>query len=87
MEATLRVVVVESRVELVRPVAPAASDDQHDLGAGLAEDRHDLGQIWPPLLSLKVRHTLREDCGGVILDRPQDAAQPTAGDPTPGAIA
>jgi len=45
MEAKLIAVVVEGRVELVRPVDPAAIDDHHDLFADCAESRHDLMNI------------------------------------------
>ena len=86
MEAKLIVVVVESRVELVRSVDPAAIDDHHDLFAGFAEDRHHLVHILTQLLGIKVRHNFIEDFGGAILDRPQDAEQHAAGDPAPGAI-
>jgi hypothetical protein len=87
MAAKRIVVVVESGVELVRPVDPAAIDDHHDLCAGCAEGRHDLVQILPQLLGIQGRHNFREDVGGAILDRPQDAEQSTAGAPAPGAIA
>jgi hypothetical protein len=86
MEAKLLVVVVERCVELVRSVDPAAIDDHHDLFAGCAEDRHHLVHIVPQLLGIKVRHNFREDFGGAILDRPQDAEQHPAGDPAPRAI-
>jgi hypothetical protein len=87
MEAKLAVVVVEGRVELVRPMDPAAIDDHHDLFASFAEGRHDLMDILAQLLGIKVRHDFREDFGGAILDRPNDTEQHPAGDPTPGAIA
>ena len=87
MEAKRIVVVVESGVELVRPVDPAAIDDHHDLFAGFAEDRHHLVPILPQLLGIKVRHNFREDFGGAILHRPNDTEQDAAGDPAPGAIA
>jgi hypothetical protein len=87
MEAKLAVVVVEGRVELVRPMDPTAIDDQHDLCAGLAEGRHHLMEILAPLLGLKVRHDFLEDFGGTILDRPNDTEQHPAGDTAPGAIA
>ena len=87
MEAKRIAVVVERCVELVRPVAPAAIDDQHDFFAGFAENRHHLVNILTQLLGIKVRHNVREDFGGAILHRPQDAEQHTAGDPAPGAIA
>src|SRR5262245_51317289 len=53
MEAKLAVVVVECRVELVRPMAPATVDDHHALFAGCAKGRHHLMAIWAPLLGLK----------------------------------
>ena len=56
MEAKRIVVVVESCVELVRPVDPTAIDDHHDLFAGFAEYRHHLVHILTQLLGIKVRH-------------------------------
>ena len=87
MEAQLIAVVGEGRVELVRPVDPAAIDDHHDLFAAFAESRQDLMQILAELLSIKVGHDFREDFGGAILDRPNDTEQHAAGDAAPGAIA
>src|SRR5438270_13925448 len=86
MEAKLLVVVVESCVELVRPVDPAAIDDHHDLCAGFAEDRHHLVHRVTQRLGIKVRHSFREDFGGAILDGADDTEQHTAGDTAPGAI-
>ena len=40
VEAPLAVVVVEGRVELMRPVAPTAVDDQHHCLARFAADCH-----------------------------------------------
>jgi hypothetical protein len=45
MEAKLIAVVVEGRVQLVRPVDPPAIDDHHDLFIAFAESRHDLMNI------------------------------------------
>ena len=45
MEAQLAVVVIESRVELVRPVDPAPLDDHHDLFPDFAEGGHHLMPI------------------------------------------
>ena len=45
MEASLAVVVVECRVELVGPMDPAAIHDHHDVFAGCAEGGHDLMEI------------------------------------------
>ena len=87
MEAQLAVVVVEGRVELVRPMDPAAIDDHHDLFAGFAEGGHHLMEILAQLLGIKVGHDFIEDFGGPILDRANDTEQHAAGDAAPGAIA
>jgi len=86
MEAKRAVVMVEGRVELVRPMDPAAIDDHHDLFAGFAEDRHHLVNILAQLLSIKVRHDFREDFGGAVLDRPKDTEQDAARHTAPRAI-
>src|SRR5262245_51066806 len=87
MAAKRLVVGVERGSELVRPVAPAALDAHHALLVRCAAACHHWVQILSQLLGLKVRHNFRADCGSPILDCPQDAAQPTARDPAPGAIA
>src|SRR6266568_2651421 len=87
MEAKLIAVVVEGRVELVRPMDPTAIDDHHDLFADCAERRHDLMNILAELLRIKVRHNFVEDFGGPILHGAKHAEQHAAGDPAPGAIA
>src|SRR5437879_13570568 len=87
MEAKLVMIVLKGRVQLVRPMDPAAIDDHHDLCAGFAEGRHDLMDILAQLLRIKVRDDRREDLGGPILDRPKDTEQHPAGDTAPGAIA
>jgi hypothetical protein len=46
MEAHLAVVVVEGRVELVRPMDAAAIHDHHDVFASFAEGGHHLMEIW-----------------------------------------
>ena len=86
MEAQLAVIVLQGRVELVRPMNPAAVDDHHDLFASFAEGRHDLMEILAQLLGIKVRHDFIEDFGGPILDCPNDTEQHAAGDTAPGAI-
>src|SRR5262245_19669605 len=86
MEAQLAVIVLQGRVELVRPMNPAAVDDHHDLFASFAEGRHDLMEILAQLLGIKVRHDFIEDFGGPILDGPNDTEQHAAGDTAPGAI-
>src|SRR6266700_61628 len=85
MEAKLAMVVVECRVELMRPMDAAAIDDHHDLFASFAEGRHDLMDILAQLLGIKVRHDFIEDFGGTILDRPNDTQQHAARDTAPGA--
>jgi len=72
MEAKRAGVVVEGRVEFVRPMDPAPIDDHHDLFPGFAEDRHDLMEILTQLLGIKMGHDLIENCGGPILDRADD---------------
>ena len=86
MEAKRAVVVLEGRVELVRPMDPAAIDDHHDLFPGLAEGRHHLMKILAQLLGIKVRHNCIEDFGGAILDRPNDTEQYAARHTAPRAI-
>jgi hypothetical protein len=45
MEASLAVVVVEGRIELVGPMAAAAIHDHHDVCAGFTKGGHDLMEI------------------------------------------
>src|SRR5439155_17898494 len=87
MEAQLSMVVVESRVELVRSMDPTTIDDHHHLFLGFAEGRHDLMEIVAQFLGVKMRDNFVEDFGGAILDRANDTEQHPAGDPAPGAIA
>src|SRR5213595_3845355 len=87
MKAKLLAVVLEGRVELVRPMDPAPIDDHHDLFPGCAEGRHDLMAILAQLLGIKMGHDLREDLGGPILDRADDTEEHAAGHTAPGAIA
>ena len=86
MEPKLVVVVRKCRVELVRPVDPAAIDDHDHLFAGFAEDRHHLMDILAQLLSIKVRHDFIKDAGGAILHGAHDREQHAAGDAAPGTI-
>jgi hypothetical protein len=87
VKTTCAVVVVEGRIELMRPMDPTAVDDHHHLFAGFAEDRHHLMEILTQLLGSKVRHDFVEDFGGPILDRPNDTQQHTTRDTAPGARA
>ena len=86
VEAKGTTVVVEGRVELVRPMDAAAIDDHHDLFASFTKDMHDLMEILAQLLGIKMGHDLIEDTRRAILDSPDNAEQDTAGDATPGAI-
>jgi len=86
MEAEFTVVVLQGRVELMRPMDPAAIDDHDDLFADFAEGRHHLMDILAPLLGIKMRDDLIKDFGGPILDGAQHAEQHPAGDAAPGAI-
>ena len=80
-------VVVEGRVELVRPMHPAAIDDHHDVCAGLAESCHHLMEILAPFLGIKMGDDFREDFGGAIRHSAEDREQYPAGDAAPGAVA
>ena len=86
MEVTRAMVVVESRVELVRPRDPVAIDDHDDVFAGFAEGRHDLMEILASFLRITGGHDFIEDFRGAIRDGADDAAQHTAGDATPRAV-
>jgi len=79
-------VVVEGRVELVRPRDAAAIDDHHDLFPGCAEGRHHLMEILAQCLSSKMRDDLIEDFGSAILDGTDNAEQHSAGDAAPRAM-
>ena len=87
MEAKRAVVVVECRVELVRPMDTTAIDNHHDFFRSFAEGRHDLMNILAQLLGIKVGHDFIKDFGGAILDRPNDTEQHAARDTAPGARA
>src|SRR5215510_3659077 len=86
MKAPLALIVRKWRVQLVRPVDPAALHDHHHLFIRFAEGRHDLMEILPQLLNIKVRHDFVEDFGGTILDRANDAEPYPTGDAAPRAI-
>jgi hypothetical protein len=86
MEAQLALIVIESRVQLMRPMDAAALDDHHHLFASCAEGRHHLMTIWTSLLGIKVRDDFREDFGGAILDRADDAEPHAAREAAPRAV-
>jgi len=56
MEAKRSVVVIECRVELVRPMDTAAIDDHHDVFAGFAEGCHHLMDVLAQFLGVKMGH-------------------------------
>jgi hypothetical protein len=82
----LSLVVLQGRVELVRPLAPTAVDDQHHLCAGGAAGRHHVMEIVAQLLGSPGGHDCREDFGGTLLDGANHAEPHAAGEPAPGAI-
>ena len=86
MEAKLVMIVVEGRIEFVRPMDPAPINNHHDVFARFAEGRHHLMAILTQLLGIKMRDDLIKDFGGPILDGAQHAEQHPAGDAAPGAI-
>src|SRR6266581_1818175 len=86
MEAKLAVVVLQGRVELVRPMDPAPVNDHHDVFPDCAEGGHDWMDILAPLLGINMRHDFVEDFGGAILDGAHDAEQHPTGHTAPGAI-
>jgi hypothetical protein len=87
MEAQLAVLVLQGRVELVRPMHPAAIDDHHHLFAGFAESCHHLLEILAQFLGIKMWDDFREGFGGAILHSAEDREQYPAGDAAPGAVA
>ena len=86
MEAQLALIVIESRVKLMRPMDPAAIDDHDDLCVDFAEGRHHLMDILAQLLRITMRHDFREDFRGPILDGADHAEQHATRDAAPGAI-
>ena len=86
MEAKLATVVVECRVELVRPMDTAAIDDHHDLFAGFTKGRHHLMDILAQLLGIKMGDDLIEDFRCSKLDGANHTEQHATGDAAPGAI-
>jgi len=85
MEAQLALIVIESRVKLMRPMDAAAIDDHHHLFVSFAEGRHHLMAILTYLLGIKVRDDFREDFGGAILDSADDAEQHAPSEAAPRA--
>ena len=85
MEAHRAVRGLKRRGELVRPMAPAAIDDQHHRFVRFAEGRHHWLEILPQRLGITVRHDGREDLGGALVDGADDTEQHAAGEATPRA--
>ena len=87
MEANLAVLVLQGRVELVRPMHPAAIDDHHHLCAGFAERGPDLMHIVAQGLGIQMGHDLVEDFGGALRHSAEDREQHPARDAAPRAVA
>src|SRR5262249_43230723 len=87
MEAQLAVIVLQGRVELMRPMYPAAIDDHHNLFAGFAEGGHHLMEILAQFLGIKMGDDFIEDFGGAILHSAEDREEDPAGGAAPGAVA
>ena len=63
-----------------------AIDDHHHLFAGVAKDDHDLMEIWPEFVGIKMGHDFIEDARRAVLDRSHDTEQDPVGETAPGAI-
>ena len=87
MQLQRAVVVVEGRVELVRPMDPAALNDHHPLFVGFTTDMHALMAGWAECLGINMGDDLGEDARGPILHGTNDVEQHATGDPAPRAIA
>src|SRR5262245_6853167 len=79
-------VVVEGRVELMRPMDPAPIDDHHHLFAGFTKDVHDLMEVLAEFLGIKMGDDLIKDARGPILHGTNDTEQHAPGDATPRAV-
>jgi hypothetical protein len=86
MEAKRAVVVLKRRVELMRPMDPAAIDDHHDLFLGFAKGGHHLMDRLAQFLGVTMGHNFLEDFGSPLLDGADNTQQHAAGDPAPRAI-
>ena len=75
MEAKFAAIVLEGRVEFVRPMDPAPIDHHHDFLLSFPEGCHHLVHILAQLLRIQVREDFREDFGGPILHRANDTEQ------------
>ena len=85
MEAQLPPIVVEGRVELMRPMDPTAIDDPHHLLVGFPKGRHDWVPILTSRLGSKVGHDLREAFRGALVDGADDTPHHTPREATPRA--
>ena len=82
----LSLVMLQCRVELVRPMDTTAVDDHHPLFAGVAKDGHDLRDIVLECLCIKIGRDFREEAQRAVLDSPHDTEQDPGGATAPGAI-
>jgi hypothetical protein len=83
VEAACAVVVVEGRVKLVRPLAPAPIDDHPPLLRGVPAGCHHGMDLLAQLLGITVRHDFLADVCAPLLDGSHDAQSPTPGDAAP----
>ncbi len=86
MQLKFPLVVVEGRVELVRPMDATAIGHHHHVFPGVTKDAHHLMDVLAKFLRIEMRHDFVEDAGGAILHGANDIEQDPTGDVTPGAI-
>jgi hypothetical protein len=61
MQLQLSSVVCQRGGEFACPMDATTIDDQHDFFAGFAKDAHDLMEILPEFVGIKMGHDLIED--------------------------
>jgi hypothetical protein len=86
LERPLALVVLQGRVELVRPMAPTASDPHEDRCPGGAKEAHHLMEIVAAFLRLKMGDNCIADPRGPRLPGAKNCEHPPAGEATPGAL-
>ncbi len=86
MELPLSLIMCQCGGKFFGPMDATALDDHDDLFVGFAKDVHDLMHILAQGVCVKMRHDLREDFGGAILDGPNDTEQDATGDAAPRVI-
>jgi len=86
MAAPLALRVVEGRVTLLHPLAPAALNDPHDLFLGLASGGQHWMEVWAPCLGRTRGHHGRADVGRPRLDGAEHPPPHAAGEAAPRAL-